>query len=201
MYDAILVHSFGGPEGPDDVVPFLENVTRGRGIPRERLAQVGEHYFLFGGKSPINDQNRALIAALRDELDRAGVDLPIFWGNRNWEPYLRDTVAEMVEAGHRRVLVLATSAFGSQSGCRQYREDLAEAAAAVDARHRVAQDPAVLDPPGLPRCHGGPAGRRPWPRSANVAPTPASSSPHTRSRRRGRPARPTWASCRPRPRT
>src|SRR6187397_1331613 len=87
-YDAVLLLSFGGPERPEDVVPFLENVTRGRGIPRERLAEVGEHYFLFGGRSPINDQCRELLVALRDELDRRGVGLPLFWGNRNWEPYV-----------------------------------------------------------------------------------------------------------------
>ncbi|MFN3218347.1 MAG: ferrochelatase [Acidimicrobiales bacterium] len=149
MFDAILLHSFGGPEGPDDVVPFLENVTRGRGIPRERLAQVGEHYFLFGGKSPINDQNRALIAALRTELDAAGIDLPIYWGNRNWEPYLRDTVAEMIEAGHQRVLVVATSAFGSQSGCRQYREDLAEAVATLDGTIELQKVPPYWNHPGF----------------------------------------------------
>jgi protoporphyrin/coproporphyrin ferrochelatase len=149
VFDAILLHSFGGPEGPDDVVPFLENVTRGRGIPRERLAQVGEHYFLFGGKSPINDQNRALIEALRAELDATGIDLPIYWGNRNWEPYLGDTVAQMIEAGHQRVLAVATSAFGSQSGCRQYREDLAEAAAAADGTIELQKIPPYWNHPGF----------------------------------------------------
>ena len=89
-YDALLLVSFGGPEGPDDVVPFLENVTRGRGIPRERLEEVGEHYFLFGGRSPINDQNRAFLAAIREDLAGAGLDLPVYWGNRNWDPYLAD---------------------------------------------------------------------------------------------------------------
>ena len=96
-YDAVLLVSFGGPERPEDVVPFLENVTRGRGIPRERLAEVGEHYFLFGGKSPINDQCRELLAALRTELDRRGIDQPLFWGNRNWDPYLTD-VARRLDA-------------------------------------------------------------------------------------------------------
>lgn len=149
MFDAILLHSFGGPEGPDDVVPFLENVTRGRGIPRERLAEVGEHYFLFGGKSPINDQNRALIEALRSALDEAGIDLPIYWGNRNWTPYLGDTVAEMIDAGHRRVLAVATSAFGSQSGCRQYREDLAAAADAADGAIELRKLPPYWNHPGF----------------------------------------------------
>ena len=126
-YDSIVLISFGGPEGPDDVIPFLENVTAGRGVPRERLAEVGEQYAQFGGVSPINEQNRALIAALRDGLDRADIDLPIFFGNRNWHPMLGDTVAEMADAGHRRALGIVTSAFGSYSGCRQYREDIAAA--------------------------------------------------------------------------
>jgi ferrochelatase len=124
-YDALLLLSFGGPEGPDDVMPFLENVTRGRGIPRERLVDVAEHYLHFGGRSPINDQNRALLAALRAELDSRGVDLPLHWGNRNWDPYLTDTLREAHEAGARRVLAVVTSAYSSYSGCRQYREDIA----------------------------------------------------------------------------
>jgi ferrochelatase len=135
-YDAVVLLSFGGPEGPQDVVPFLENVTRGRGIPRERLAQVGEHYFAFGGRSPINDQNRALLAALRAELNRRGVDLPVYWGNRNWAPYLTDALREAHEAGARRVLVVATSAYSSYSSCRQYREDLAAALIALAAEGR-----------------------------------------------------------------
>ncbi|WP_062214307.1 ferrochelatase [Streptomyces sp. NBRC 109706] len=126
-YDALLLLSFGGPEGPDDVLPFLENVTRGRGIPRERLAEVGAHYHLFGGVSPINEQNRALLAALREDFAAHGLDLPVYWGNRNWSPYLTDTLREMTGDGRRRVLVLATSAYASYSGCRQYREDLAAA--------------------------------------------------------------------------
>jgi ferrochelatase len=128
-YDALLVLSFGGPEKPEDVVPFLENVTRGRGIPRERLAQVGEHYFLFGGKSPINDQNRALIAALEKDFADQGMDLPIYFGNRNWDPYLADTLAEMTADGVRRAAVLTTSAYSSYSSCRQYRENLFDAVA------------------------------------------------------------------------
>ncbi|GAA3698890.1 ferrochelatase [Microlunatus aurantiacus] len=126
-YDAVLLLSFGGPERPEDVVPFLENVTRGRGIPRERLAEVGEHYFLFGGRSPINDQCRELLAALRTELDGRGIDLPVFWGNRNWDPYVGEVAREMEAAGHRRVLVLTTSAYPSYSSCRQYRENLYDA--------------------------------------------------------------------------
>ncbi|ARQ68099.1 ferrochelatase [Streptomyces marincola] len=132
-YDALLLLSFGGPEGPDDVLPFLENVTRGRGIPRERLAEVGAHYHLFGGVSPINEQNRTLLAALRADFAAHGLDLPVHWGNRNWGPYLTDTLREMVRAGHRRVLVFATSAYASYSGCRQYREDLAGALATLTA--------------------------------------------------------------------
>jgi len=126
-YDALLLLSFGGPEGPEDVVPFLENVTRGRGIPRERLAEVGQHYFLFGGVSPINAQNRELLQALRTDLAGQGLDLPVYWGNRNWSPYLVDTLRELAADGRRRVLVLATSAYANYSGCRQYRENLAAA--------------------------------------------------------------------------
>ncbi|MFD5816898.1 ferrochelatase [Streptomyces sp. NPDC127038] len=131
-YDALLLLSFGGPEGPDDVVPFLENVTRGRGIPKERLKEVGQHYFLFDGISPINGQNRALLDALRKDFAGHGLDLPVYWGNRNWAPYLTDTLREMATDGRRRILVLATSAYASYSGCRQYREDLAGALAALE---------------------------------------------------------------------
>ena len=127
-YDALLLVSFGGPEGPDDVVPFLENVTRGRGIPRERLAEVGQHYSLFGGKSPINDQNREFLAALRADLAGAGIDLPVYWGNRNWDPYLTDTLAQMAADGVTRAACFVTSAYSSWSSCRQYRENLCDAA-------------------------------------------------------------------------
>ncbi|GAA1542695.1 ferrochelatase [Nocardioides humi] len=130
-YDALLLVSFGGPEQPEDVVPFLENVTRGRGIPRERLEVVGEHYFLFGGRSPINDQNRVLIAAVEKELADHGLDVPVYWGNRNWAPYLADTVAQMAADGVRRALCLVTSAYSSWSSCRQYLDNLAAATAAV----------------------------------------------------------------------
>lgn len=129
QYDAILLLSFGGPEGPDDVIDFLANVTRGRGIPRERLAAVGEHYAHFGGVSPINRQNRELIAALEPELQRRGIDLPVYFGNRNWHPMLADTLRVMADDGVRRALVIVTSAYSSYSGCRQYRENLADAVA------------------------------------------------------------------------
>ncbi|MER7735949.1 ferrochelatase [Streptomyces erythrochromogenes] len=131
-YDALLLLSFGGPEGPDDVVPFLENVTRGRGIPRERLKEVGQHYFGFGGISPINGQNRELLDALRKDFAGHGLDLPVYWGNRNWAPYLNDVMREMAADGRRRIAVLATSAYASYSGCRQYRENLADALAALE---------------------------------------------------------------------
>ena len=124
--DALLLVSFGGPEGPDDVLPFLRNVTRGRNVPDERLAEVAERYLRFGGRSPINDANRALLAALRAELD-----LPVYWGNRNWAPYLADALARMRADGIRRAACFVTSAFASYSGCRQYREDLAAALAQV----------------------------------------------------------------------
>ncbi|MHA3702295.1 ferrochelatase [Jatrophihabitans sp. YIM 134969] len=130
-YDAFLLLSFGGPEGPDDVMPFLRRVTAGRGVPDERLADVAEHYHHFGGVSPINDQNRALLDALRTEFAAHGIDLPLYWGNRNWDPLVADTVRRMRDDGVRRALVLATSATGSYSGCRQYREDLAGARAEV----------------------------------------------------------------------
>lgn len=132
-YDALLLLSFGGPEGPDDVLPFLENVTRGRGVPRERLAEVGAHYHRFGGVSPINAQNRALLAALRADFAAHGLDLPVYWGNRNWAPYVTDTFQEIARDGRRRVLTVVTSAYSSYSGCRQYREDLAAALAALAA--------------------------------------------------------------------
>jgi len=123
-FDAILVVSFGGPEGMDDVMPFLENVTRGRNVPRERLEEVAHHYELFDGVSPINAQNRDLIAALRIALDAHGISLPIYFGNRNWDPFLADTLREMAAEGIERALAFFTSAYSSYSGCRQYREDL-----------------------------------------------------------------------------
>jgi ferrochelatase len=126
-YDALVVVSFGGPEGPDDVLPFLENVTRGRGVPRERLLEVAHHYERFGGVSPINEQNRALIAALGPELRAHGIDLPVYFGNRNWHPFLADTLRTMRNDGVRNALAFLTSAYSSYSGCRQYRENLFEA--------------------------------------------------------------------------
>ena len=127
--DAFLLVSFGGPERPEQVMPFLRRVTAGRGIPDERLASVAAHYDLFGGRSPINDQNRDLLAALRAELDGRGIGLPLYWGNRNWDPLLADELRRIAAAGHRRIAVFVTSAYSSYSGCRQYREDLAAAAA------------------------------------------------------------------------
>jgi ferrochelatase len=131
FFDAILVVAFGGPEGMDDVMPFLENVARGRNVPRERLEEVAHHYERFGGVSPINAQNRALIAALRPELDAHGIDLPIYFGNRNWHPLLTDTLREMRDEGVTRALAFFTSAFSSYSSCRQYRENVVAAQAAV----------------------------------------------------------------------
>ena len=124
-YDAILLASFGGPEGQDDVIPFLRNVTRGRGIPEERLEEVAHHYRAFGGISPINDQNRELKAALEAELERRGIDLPVLWGNRNWTPYVRDALTEANERGFTKLIAIGTSAYSSFSSCRQYREDYA----------------------------------------------------------------------------
>src|SRR5512140_3556855 len=118
-YDAILIVSFGGPERREDVIPFLENVLRGRNVPRQRLLEVAGHYYHFGGKSPINDQNRALLSALKGLLENKGPDLPVYWGNRNWHPFLEDTVREMADAGITRAYAFATSAFSSYSGCRQ----------------------------------------------------------------------------------
>lgn len=124
-YDAILLASFGGPEGQDDVIPFLRNVTRGRGIPEERLEEVAHHYRAFGGISPINAQNRELKAALEAELASRGIDLPVLWGNRNWDPYLRDALTEASERGFTKLIAIGTSAYSSYSSCRQYREDYA----------------------------------------------------------------------------
>src|SRR5512135_802362 len=140
LYDAFLLVSFGGPEAPEDVMPFLENVTRGRGIPRERLEAVSHHYLALDGVSPINEQNRAFLAALRDELASRGIDLPVYWGNRNWDPYLTAELERIHADGHRRVLALLTSAYSSYSGCRQYREDLARSLEAAGLVGRLAID-------------------------------------------------------------
>jgi ferrochelatase len=130
-FDALLLLSFGGPEGPEQVMPFLENVTRGRGIPRERLESVAEHYHHFGGVSPINRINRELIEAIRAELGERGENLPVYFGNRNWHPFVEDTVAQMHDDGIRRAAVFSTSAWGGYSGCTQYQEDIARARGAV----------------------------------------------------------------------
>ncbi len=124
-YDAILLTSFGGPEAVDEVMPFLERVTAGRGVPRERLESVAEHYLHFDGVSPINDQNQALLAKMREEFALRGLDLPIYWGNRNSEPYFASTLKQIYEDGHQKILTFVTSAYSSYSGCRQYRENLA----------------------------------------------------------------------------
>lgn len=130
-YDALLVVSFGGPEGMDDVIPFLENVLRGRNVPRERMLQVAHHYELFGGVSPINQQNRDLIAALGKELEINGPRLPIYWGNRNWHPLLPDTLRQMAADGIQNALAFVTAAYSSYSSCRQYRQNIADAQAEV----------------------------------------------------------------------
>ena len=141
-YDAFLLVSFGGPEGPDDVMPFLENVTRGRRVPRERLLAVAEHYMSFGGKSPINEQCRQLIAAL-------SLPLPIYWGNRNWTPYLAGTVRQMAADGVHRALALATSAYRSYSSCRQYLEDIERARAEVPGAPVIDKIQRFYDHPGF----------------------------------------------------
>src|SRR5688500_12587612 len=149
-YDALLVVSFGGPEGMDDVIPFLENVLHGRNVPRERLLRVAKHYELFGGVSPINAQNRKLIAALKKELQARGLQLPIYFGNRNWHPLLVDKLRKMRDDGGRNALAFVTSAYSSYSSCRQYLEDIerARAAAGPDAP-RVEKLRAFYNHPGF----------------------------------------------------
>jgi len=156
--EALLVLSFGGPEGHEDVMPFLENVTRGRGIPRERLEAVAEHYHHFGGVSPINEQNKALIAAVEKDLSAAGVELPVYWGNRNWAPYVEDVWRQMADDGIEHVYVFATSAYASASGCRQYHEDVARARASVGSADRpggptAEKLPHYFDAPGFLRAN------------------------------------------------
>jgi ferrochelatase len=149
-YDALLVVSFGGPERRDDVLPFLENVLRGKNVPRERMLEVAEHYFHFGGVSPINAQNRALIAALQDDFAAAGLDLPIYFGNRNWHPLLADTLRQMKADGVQRAIAFFTSAFSSYSGCRQYRENIAAAQQAVgDGAPEIDKLRAFFNHPGF----------------------------------------------------
>jgi ferrochelatase len=148
-FDAFLLLSFGGPQGPDEVMPFLRNVTAGRGIPNERLAEVATHYQHFGGISPITAQNEALLAAIGDEFSRRGIELPLYFGNRNWHPLIADTTRQLAADGHRDVLVLATSATGSYSGCRQYREDLAGALAGTGADISFTKLRHYFDHPGF----------------------------------------------------
>jgi protoporphyrin/coproporphyrin ferrochelatase len=138
-YDAILILSFGGPEKTEDVIPFLENVLRGRNVPRERMLAVAEHYYHFGGKSPINDHNRALIRALERELANHELRLPIYWGNRNWHPMLADTLRQMRADGIRKALAFVTSIFSSYSGCRQYLDDIARARAEVEGAPEISK--------------------------------------------------------------
>ncbi|WP_396599646.1 ferrochelatase [Frigoribacterium sp. R86507] len=150
-YDAILLAGFGGPEGQDDVIPFLRNVTRGRGIPEERLEEVATHYRHFGGVSPINQHNRELKAALEAELERRGIDLPVIWGNRNWQPYMADAVREADDRGFRKLIAVATSAYSSYSSCRQYREDFAMAldATGLEATMQIDKVRQFFDHPGF----------------------------------------------------
>jgi len=151
-YDGLLFASFGGPERREDVMPFLENVVRGKNVPNERVAEVAEHYYHFNGKSPINDQNRALIAALDEELKAHDIDLPIYWGNRNWDPTLRDALSQMKEDGRKRALAFVTSAYSSYSGCRQYlenieqaREEVGEGAPEVDKTRAFYNHPGFIE--------------------------------------------------------
>lgn len=149
--DAILLVSFGGPEQPDDVMPFLKNVTRGRGVPEDRLKLVANQYLQFGGRSPINDQNRALLAALREDLSANNIFLPIYWGNRNWQPYLPDAVAEMAADGRKHAVAVVTSAYSSYSSCRQYQENISDAVASLngDATVRIDKIGQFYDEPGF----------------------------------------------------
>ncbi|MBW8484745.1 ferrochelatase [Actinomadura parmotrematis] len=148
-YDALLLVSFGGPEGPDDVIPFLENVTRGRNIPRERLEAVGEHYHLFDGVSPINRQCRDLKAAIEADLAAHGIDLPVYWGNRNWEPYLADTVRTMRDDGVRRAAAFVTSAYSCYSCCRQYLDDIDRARGEVEGAPEIDKLRVYANHPGF----------------------------------------------------
>ena len=148
-YDAFLLVSFGGPEGPADVMPFLEHVTRGRGVPRDRLAEVAHHYDVFGGVSPINEQCRDLLAAIGKDFAAAGLDLPLYWGNRNWHPFLADTVAQMASDGARHAIAFVTSAYGSFSSCRQYLDDIEAARAQVHGAPRIDKIRHFFNHPGF----------------------------------------------------
>jgi ferrochelatase len=150
-YDGVLLASFGGPEGQDDVIPFLRNVTRGRGIPDERLEEVSHHYRANGGISPINQQNRELKAALEAELSARGIELPVLWGNRNWDPYIPQTLQDAYDAGHRKLLMVTTSAYSCYSSCRQYREDIGIALteSGLDGRLEVDKVRQYFDHPGF----------------------------------------------------
>ena len=170
-YDAILVVSFGGPESPDDVIPFLENVLRGRNVPRERMLAVAEHYYHFEGKSPINQQTRELIAALENELAQHGPNLPVYWGNRNWHPMLAETLQRMKKDGIRRALAFVTSAYSSYSGCRQYREDIRSRAGRSWSRRSADRQAArVLQPSRIRGGHRRPAARCAGPGSCRCTP-------------------------------
>src|SRR5205085_1008136 len=148
--DPVTLFAFGGPEAVDEVLPFLANVLRGRNVPPERMRTVAQHYELFGGVSPINEQNRKLIAALQKELDEMGPRLPIYWGNRNWHPLLADTLRQMRDDGIRRALAFVTSAYSSYSGCRQYRENIEQARAEVgDDAPQVEKLRAFYNHPGF----------------------------------------------------
>ena len=216
-YDAVLLASFGGPEGQDDVIPFLRNVTRGRGIPDERLEEVSHHYRANGGISPINQQNRELKAALEAELAARGIGLPVLWGNRNWDPYIPQTLQDAYDAGHRKLLMVTTSAYSCYSSCRQYREDIGMALTetGLDGKLEVDKVRQYFDHPGFvePFIEGTAAGtrRRPCPagrrrHAGRAGPHPVRHAlhphPRRRSRRtvRGRAARvrrrtpPTWPS-------
>ena len=182
-YDAFLLLSFGGPEGPDDVLPFLETVTRGRGVPRERLAEVAEHYHAQGGVSPINAQCRNLLAAAGTALAAGGIDLPLYWGNRNWRPFVEDTVRQLEADGVQRAIAFVTSAYSSYSACRQYLDDIDRAVAAVGPGAPRSTRSARTSTTRALSSRSRPARRRPSPGCPpRRGPARAWSSPRTASR-------------------
>ena len=201
-YDAFLLVSFGGPEGPDDVMPFLRNVTAGRNVPDDRLAEVAEHYYQFGGVSPINAQCRELVDAIEKEFAASGIDLPVYWGNRNWQPYLADTMRAMADDGVTQAIACATSAYSSFSSCRQYLDDIDRARAAVGpGAPRVVKIPPYYRSSGLhrlvrrrrPARAGVAAGRGRGRRRTWSSPRTASPSRCRRpADRTGAPTRPSW---------